>query len=126
MPTTVETWKTATSVPPFSPSREEDMTAPALGAWSDWWGGRVEPDFIAREIVAPHGIADLAAVQFDRTVLEKRAEAGIQPTDDLAALRLILASRRRPRSVKELVEMVGLSPSTVRRAARLGCDTGAL
>lgn len=126
MPTTVETWKAATSVPAFAPLREDDMTIPALQAWPSWWGGRGTPDFIAREIVAPHGIADLAAVQFDKAALEQRAEAQISPTGDLATLRIVLACRRKACSVSELVERVCLSPSAVRRAARTGIEVGAL
>jgi hypothetical protein len=126
MPATIETWKEATSVPGLSPLREDDMTVPAIDAWAKWWRGRNDPDFIAREIVAPHGIADLVAIQFDRAALEGRAEAGIRPTNDLAALRVILACRRVPRSVSDLVDILCLSPSTVRRAIRIGCDTGAL
>lgn len=126
MTATIETWKAATSVPGLSPLREDDMTAPAINAWAQWWRGRNDPDFIAREIVAPHGIADLTAIQFDRVVLEGRAKAGIRPTNDLAALRVILACRRAPRSVSDLAHLLSLSASTVRRAINVGCETGAL
>lgn len=126
MTATIETWKAATSAPGLSPLREDDMTAPAIDAWAKWWRGRSDPDFIAREIVAPHGIADLAAIQFDSAALEGRAKAGIRPTNDLAALRVILGCRKAPRSVSDLVDIVGLSSSTVRRAVNVGCETGAM
>ena len=102
------------------------MTQPAAEGWARWWQGRAAPDFIAREVVGPHGIADLVAVQFDSAALRTRATAGILAIQDVGALRAILACRRSARSTADLVRILGLSESSVRRAVRIGCEAGAL
>jgi hypothetical protein len=119
-------WMNATTIPALEPLCEEDMTEPAIDACSEWWTGRQEPDFIAREIVGPLATADLVAVQFDHGALRDRRAAGIRPTDDLLVLRLLLACRRSARTVAELASLLGLSESGIRRAVREGHDVGAL
>jgi len=126
MPATAETWMAATTAPGLSPLREDDMTLPAAEAWPSWWRGRQPPDFIAREVVGPHGIADLVAVQFDRPALRARATAGLHALGDLAALRVVLACRRSARPTVDLAEILGLSESGVRRAVHLAYEAGAL
>jgi hypothetical protein len=102
------------------------MTELVADAAEKWWRFRQMPDFVAREVVGSQGIADLVAVRFDHDALKKRREANISPTDDLLALQVIAACRRRPLSVTELALLLGVSPSGVRRAARIGWETGAL
>jgi hypothetical protein len=102
------------------------MTELVAGAAEKWWRFRQAPDFVAREIVGPLGVADLVAVQFDHNALRDRRNAGIRPTDDLLALRIIASCRRRSFSVAELAELLGVSDSGVRRAARVGWEAGAL
>lgn len=102
------------------------MTDLVADATEKWWRFRQGPDFVAREIVGPQGVADLVAVQFDHGALKDRRKAGIRPTDDFLALRVIAASRRRPLSVAELAQALGVSPSGARRAARVGCESGGL
>lgn len=102
------------------------MTDLAADEWKRWWRFQQNPDFIAREIVGPLAIADLVAVQFDKTALVGRKDAGIRPTSDLLALRTILACRRASRSVSELADLLGVSHSAIRRATRLGQEHGSL
>lgn len=102
------------------------MTELVAGAAEQWWRFRQAPDFIAREIVGPLGVADLVAVHFDHGAIKDRRNAEIRPTDDLLALRIIVACRRRPLSVAELADLLGISDSGVRRGARVGCESGAL
>lgn len=120
------TWTATTTTPGLSPLREDDMTQPAAEGWARWWQGRAVPDFIAREVVGPHGIADLVAAQFDSAALRSRATAGILGTEDVGALRAILACRRFARSTADLMRLLDLSESGVRRAVRIGCEAGAL
>ena len=102
------------------------MTELVADATEKWWRFRQAPDFVAREIVGPLGVADLVAVQFDHGALKDRRKAEIRPTDDLLALRIIASCRRRSFSVAELAELLGISDSGIRRAARIGWETGAL
>lgn len=102
------------------------MTELVADATEKWWRFRQAPDFVAREIVGPLGVADLVAVQFDHGALRDRKKAEIRPTDDLLALRIIAACRRRSFSVAELAGLLGISDSGIRRAARIGFETGAL
>lgn len=102
------------------------MTQPAIEGWGRWWRGRTAPDFIAREVVGPHGIADLVAVQFDAEALRARKAAEIHATEDIGAVRAILACRRTARSTADLSRLLGLSDSSVRRAVRVGYEVGAL
>lgn len=102
------------------------MTEPAVESWNSWWRGREAPDFIAREVVGRHGIADLVAVQFDADVLRARSEAGLLAVPDLTSLRAIEACRRAPRSASALAAALGLTLSGVRRAVQVAHDSGAL
>ncbi len=126
MPCTVEIWKSATTDPGLEPRLEADMTDLAVGAWNSWWLGKGPPHFIAREVVGPHGIADLVAVQFDAQALCARSEAGLSPVPDLTALRAIEACRRTSRSAPDLAATLGLTISGVRRAVKVAHDAGAL
>ncbi|HKZ14109.1 MAG TPA: hypothetical protein VJL81_09730 [Solirubrobacterales bacterium] len=102
------------------------MTELVADAAAKWWRFRQEPDFVAREIVGPLGIADLVAVQFDQGALKDRRSAGIRPMDDFLALRITASCRRRSFSVAELADLLGISRSGIRRAARIGWEAGAL
>lgn len=102
------------------------MTDPAAAAAEFWWRFRQAPDFVAREIVGPLGVADLVAVQFDHGVVKDRRQAGISPTDDFLALRVIMSCRRTARSVSDLAGLLRISDSGVRRATRIGLESGAL
>jgi hypothetical protein len=102
------------------------MTEPASVGWRDWWGSRRAPDFVAREIVGPLAIADLVAVHFDRRALLARDAAGIRATNDYLTVGVLLACRRSPRRTSDLAALLGVGLSSVRRAARLGHEIGAL
>jgi hypothetical protein len=102
------------------------MTEPTIAAARQWWRGRSGPDFVAHEIVGPLGIADLVGVRFDPKGLKGRRDAGIRPTDDLLALRVILACRRAARSTGDLASLLGFSDSGIRRAVQVAYETGAL
>jgi hypothetical protein len=102
------------------------MTDPTAAATDLWWRFRQAPDFVAREIVGPLAVADLVAVQFDHGAVKDRRQAGIRPTDDFLALQVILSCRRTARSVSDLAELLRVSDSSARRAARIGVETGAL
>ena len=97
-----------------------------MAGWSRWWGSRRAPDFVAREIVGPLAIADLVAVHFDQSALRDRRAAGIRATDDLLALRVLLACRRSASKASDLASLLGVSQSGVRRAVRIGYEIGAL
>lgn len=102
------------------------MTGLVAAATEKWWRFRQEPDFVAQEIVGPSGVADLVAIQFDHGALKDRRNAEIRPIDDLLALRIVAACRRRSFSVSELAELLGVSNSGIRRAARIGWEARAL
>lgn len=116
----------ATLVPAMAPARESEMTEPVAAGTEHWWRFRQAPDFVAREIVGPLAVADLVAVQFDHAAVTDRSQAGIRPTDDLLALQVIALCRRASRSVSELAEILRVSDSGARRAARVGVESGAL
>jgi hypothetical protein len=101
------------------------MTAPAIAATASWWG-RGAPDFVAREIVGPLAIADVVGVQFDHAALRDRRSAGLQATDDLLVLRVLLACRGRARTASGLAAELDLSESGIRRAVRDGRELGVL
>src|SRR3954447_17332739 len=114
------------TAPGLAPLREDEMTAPVAREVARWWGARRTVDFVAEEIVGPLAIADLVAVRFDHRALRERRAAGIVVTDDLLALRVILACRRIARSTRQLADLLGFSTSGIRRAVRTAYDVGAL
>ena len=100
------------------------MTGAVEGAWASWWPYRGKPDVVAHEVVGPLAIADLVAVQFDQSALRARASAGIRPLSDYAALAAAFACQRAARRTADLVPLLGLGESSVRRALRLACEAG--
>jgi hypothetical protein len=102
------------------------MTSPAIAASQNWWAGRSAADAVAREIVAPGAIADLVGIRFDRRAVEARRKAQIEPLVDALALQLVLATRRRAMSTRELADLFRISPSGARRAIRIAIDKGAM
>lgn len=114
------------SAPALAPTRESEMTEPAAAAAEFWWRFRQAPDFVAREIVGPLAVADLVAVQFDHGAVKDRRQAGIRPTDDFLTLQVVMSCRRTARSVSDLAGLLRVSDSGVRRATRIGLESGAL
>lgn len=107
-------------------SAESEMTTPAIAASHNWWAGRSAADAVAREIVGPGAIADLVGIRFDRRALKARRKARIEPLIDALALQLVLATRRRAMSTRELADRFRVSPSGARRAIRIAIDKGAM
>lgn len=93
------------------------MTAPAADGWRAWWGSLNEPDLLVSEIVGPRAIADLVACRLDTPAVQRRSAAGISPITDLTALRVLLATTRRARSLSELSTVLRCSRTSVKRAA---------
>jgi hypothetical protein len=126
MPSTLAAWNAATTAPGLGPATEAEMTDAVARSRDAWWPYRQDPDFVAREIVGPLGVADLVAIRFDHSALRTRAAAGIRAVGDYAALSVVMACRRSSLRCRDLAEVLGLSDSAVRRAVRAAYEKGVL
>jgi hypothetical protein len=126
MPSALAAWNAATTAPGLVPATEAEMTDAVARSPGAWWPYRQEPDFVAREIVGPLGVADLVAIQFDRSALRARRTAGIRAISDYTALSVVMACRRSSLRHADLAHALGLSDSAIRRAVRAAQEKGAL
>jgi hypothetical protein len=107
-------------------SLESEMTLPAITATRDWWAGRARIDAVACEIVGPGGIADLVGVRFDQQAIDDRRGSGIEPVIDALALQMVMATRRRAMTTRQLADLFHVSRSGARWAIRIAIGRGAM